>query len=111
MPSSASSPDLAAVARADDDDEWEPPADVEEYRLLRPLGRGGMGSVWLAKDPLLDRPGAVKFVAHAPDRRMRERFAIEARVAARLSHSNVVTVHRYGEIAGRPYLVSEYVRG
>src|ERR1043165_3280433 len=113
MTSSASCPDLqlAVVARAPDDDEWEPPAEVEEYRLLRPLGRGGMGSVWLAKDTLLDRLVAVKFVAHAPDRRTRERFAIEARVAARLSHSNVVTVHRYREIAGRPYRVSEYVRG
>jgi eukaryotic-like serine/threonine-protein kinase len=107
-------PLLAAVARIparDIEDDWQPPAELDEYRLLRPLGRGGMGSVWLAKDTLLDRLVAVKFVAHTPDRRTRERFAIEARAAARLSHSNVVTVHRYGEIAGRPYMVSEYIRG
>jgi serine/threonine protein kinase/formylglycine-generating enzyme required for sulfatase activity len=105
---------LAAVARIparDLHDEWQPPAELDEYHLLRPLGRGGMGSVWLARDTLLDRLVAVKFVAHTPTPRMRERFAIEARAAARLSHSNVVTVHRYGEIAGRPYLVSEYIRG
>jgi serine/threonine protein kinase/formylglycine-generating enzyme required for sulfatase activity len=118
-PSSSSDEDrrdplLAAVARIpaqELEDDWEPPAELDEYRLLRPLGRGGMGSVWLAKDTLLDRLVAVKFVAHALDRRIRERFAIEARAAARLSHGNVVTVHRYGEIAGRPYLVSEYIRG
>ncbi len=91
---------------------WSPPIEFEEYRLLRLLGQGGMGSVWLAEDRLLDRLVAVKWIAHAaPDARVRERFAIEARAAARLQHVNVVTVHRYGEVAGRPYLVSEYIRG
>ncbi|HZJ66988.1 MAG TPA: serine/threonine-protein kinase, partial [Kofleriaceae bacterium] len=106
-PPAGAAPSLSRKLR----DDWEPPAELDEYRLLRPLGRGGMGSVWLARDTLLDRLVAVKFVAHAPTRRMRERFAIEARAAARLSHANVVTVHRYGELAGRPYLVSEYIRG
>ncbi|HUQ07899.1 MAG TPA: SUMF1/EgtB/PvdO family nonheme iron enzyme [Kofleriaceae bacterium] len=93
-------------------DDWVPPSDFEEYRLLRILGRGGMGSVWLAQDTLLDRLVAVKWIAHAdPTARTRERFAIEARAAARLQHINVVTVHRYGEAAGRPFLVSEYIRG
>ncbi|HEU4731666.1 MAG TPA: serine/threonine-protein kinase, partial [Kofleriaceae bacterium] len=91
---------------------WTPPPELDEYQLLRPLGRGGMGSVWLARDRLLDRLVAVKFIAHAePDPATRERFAIEARAAARLAHVNVVTVHRYGEVAGRPYLISEYIRG
>ncbi len=106
---------LAAVARIparDLDRDWTPPAELDEYRMIRPLGRGGMGSVWLAEDTLLDRLVAVKFIAHAePDKHTRERFAIEARAAARLQHLNVVTVHRYGELAGRPYLVSEYIRG
>jgi serine/threonine protein kinase/formylglycine-generating enzyme required for sulfatase activity len=110
---------LAAVARIplrDPDrrttSDWTPPGELEEYRLIRPLGRGGMGSVWLAEDRLLERLVAVKFIAHAqPDKNIRERFAIEARAAARLQHLNVVTVHRYGEVSGRPYLVSEYIRG
>jgi eukaryotic-like serine/threonine-protein kinase len=108
---------LAAVARIparplEPAAEWTPPPDLDEYRLLRPLGRGGMGSVWLAEDRLLERLVAVKFIAHAePDRATRERFAIEARAAARLTHTNVVTVHRFGEVDGRPYLVSEYIRG
>ena len=102
---------LAAVARIPVP-QWTPPAELDEYRLRQPLGRGGMGSVWLAHDQLLDRLVAIKFIAHdEPDRGTRERFAIEARAAARLSHSNVVTVYRFGEVAGRPYLVSEYIRG
>jgi eukaryotic-like serine/threonine-protein kinase len=93
-------------------DDWVPPSELDEYRLIQPLGRGGMGSVWLAEDRLLDRLVAVKFIARAePDQRTRERFAFEARATARLSHVNVVTVHRYGEVGGRPYLVSEYIRG
>jgi formylglycine-generating enzyme required for sulfatase activity/predicted Ser/Thr protein kinase len=106
---------LAAVARIPAravDRDWTPPAELDEYRMIRPLGRGGMGSVWLAEDTLLDRLVAVKFIAHAePDQHTRERFAIEARAAARLQHLNVVTVHRYGELGARPYLVSEYIRG
>jgi serine/threonine protein kinase/formylglycine-generating enzyme required for sulfatase activity len=110
---------LAAVARIPPRDparrsesDWTPPGELDEYRLIRPLGRGGMGSVWLAEDRLLERLVAVKFIAHAePDKQTRERFAIEARAAARLQHLNVVTVHRYGEVSGRPYLISEYIRG
>ncbi len=108
---------LAAVARipiqpTERASDWTPPEELDEYRLIRSLGRGGMGSVWLAEDRLLERLVAVKFIAHAePDQETSERFAIEARAAARLQHVNVVTVHRYGEIAGRPYLVSEYIRG
>lgn len=104
---------LAAVARIPPRrDAWTPPSELDEYTLVEPIGRGGMGSVWLARDRLLDRLVAVKFIAHAePDAATRERFAIEARAAARLQHVNVVTVHRYGELAGRPYLVSEFIRG
>ena len=91
---------------------WEPPAEFEEYRLLRPLGRGAMGQVYLGHDTLLDRPVAVKFVAGmAPSAAARERFFIEARALARLSHPNVVSVHRVGEVRRRPFLVSELLRG
>jgi serine/threonine protein kinase/formylglycine-generating enzyme required for sulfatase activity len=92
--------------------DWTPPQDLDEYRILRPLGRGGMGQVFLAQDTLLDRAVAIKFIASpAPDRVARERFLVEARAIARLQHPNVVAVYRAGEIAGRPYLVSEFVRG
>ncbi len=77
-----------------------------------PLGRGAMGQVFLAHDTLLDRPVAVKFIAGgSPDPALRERFFVEARAIARLPHPNVVAVYRVGEVRGRPYLVSEFVRG
>jgi serine/threonine protein kinase/formylglycine-generating enzyme required for sulfatase activity len=84
----------------------------DEYRILRRLGRGGMGEVYLAHDTLLDRLVAVKFLhAMEPDSWERGQFLVEARAAARLSHPNVVTVHRVGEIEGRPFLVTEFLRG
>jgi eukaryotic-like serine/threonine-protein kinase len=92
--------------------EWSPPPRLAEYRLIRRLGRGGMGQVWLATDELLERQVAIKLVdAIVPDPAQRRRFLIEARAAARLSHPNVVSIHRVAEVDGIPYIVSEWVRG
>jgi eukaryotic-like serine/threonine-protein kinase len=92
--------------------EWTPPSEFDGYRLVRPLGRGGMGRVFLGQDLLLERPVAVKFIAAVnPDERHRERFLLEGRAIARLSHPNVVAIHRVGEVQGHPYLIAEYVRG
>lgn len=89
-----------------------PPAQVDEYEIIRSLGRGAMGQVYLAKDSLLGRPVAVKFIAQDnPSDAARERFLIEARAIARLQHPNVLAIYRVGLIAGQPYLVSEFVRG
>jgi eukaryotic-like serine/threonine-protein kinase len=90
---------------------WSPPDEFEEYRLVRLLGSGAMGQVYLAHDLLLDRPVAVKFVHASEDPAARARLIEEARAIARLQHPNVVAIHRVAEIAGHPYLVSEYVRG
>lgn len=93
-------------------DDWSPPPEIEEYHLLEPLGRGAMGQVFLAHDTLLDRKVAVKFIAGStPDPALREQFFVEARAIARLSHPNVVAIHRVGEVRRRPYLVSEFVHG
>lgn len=82
---------------------WFPPATFGEYRLVRALGSGAMGQVFLAHDTLLDRPVAVKFLASgAPDAAQRERFRTEARAVARIQHPNVVAVHRVGEVGARP---------
>ncbi|HZJ66842.1 MAG TPA: serine/threonine-protein kinase, partial [Kofleriaceae bacterium] len=91
--------------------DWTPPDEFEEYRLVRLLGRGTMGEVYLARDSLLDRPVAVKFVQANDDPAARARFFDEARAIARLQHPNVVAIYRVAEVAGHPYLVSEYVRG
>jgi formylglycine-generating enzyme required for sulfatase activity len=90
---------------------WTPPTEFEEYKLLRPLGRGAMGDVYLALDSLLDRKVAVKFVARDSDGAARERFFREARALAKLSHPNVVGVYRVGEIKRRPYLITEFLEG
>ena len=84
-----------------------------DYQIVRPLGRGGMGLVFLGHDPVLDRPVAIKLIATAaPSTAARERFLIEARAIARLAHPNVVAVYRAGETRdGRPFLVQELVRG
>src|SRR5205814_10444393 len=90
---------------------WTPPDELEEYRLVRLLGRGTMGEVYLAHDSLLDRPVAVKFMQAAGDPVARAQLFDEARAIARLQHPNVVAIYRVAEVAGHPYLVSEYVRG
>ena len=83
------------------------------YRIERPLGTGGMASVVLARDEELGRPVAIKLLADnlAGDPDFRARFVREARVAARLSHPNVVAVFDTGEEEGRPFIVMEYVEG
>jgi formylglycine-generating enzyme required for sulfatase activity len=88
------------------------PDSFDGYVLMRPIGRGGMGEVYLAQDTVLDRAVAVKVIASLePGPVARERFLREARAIARLQHPNVVAVYRAGEVAGQPYLVSELVRG
>jgi serine/threonine protein kinase len=85
----------------------------DRYVLEERLGIGGMASVWLAQDERLARPVAVKVIADtlAADRRYRERFAREARVAASLSHPGIVPIYDYTAHGERPFLVMEYVPG
>jgi eukaryotic-like serine/threonine-protein kinase len=86
---------------------------AQRYRRLRPLGHGGMASVYLAEDTHLGRLVALKLLAEnlAGDEEFRARFLREARLAAGLSHPNVVRVYDFGEEGGRPYIVMEYVEG
>lgn len=80
--------------------------------LERPIGRGGMGEVWLATDELLDRPVAVKWWSAAGDPDAAAlKLLLEARAAARVVHPGVVAVHGIGDFAGRPYIEMEWVDG
>lgn len=82
------------------------------YQIEQPLGRGGMGTVHLARDTVLGRQVAVKVLAEhlAADDAFRRRFLQEARLTARLCHPNIVQVFDAGD-DGRPFLVMEYVDG
>jgi eukaryotic-like serine/threonine-protein kinase len=83
------------------------------YRIERELGRGGMATVFLAHDEELDRRVALKLLPEhlAGDDAFHARFLREARLAARLSHPNVVRVFDAGDADGRPFIVMEYVPG
>ena len=84
-----------------------------KYQVLRLLGGGSMGIVTLCRDLDLDRSVAIKVVRPEmlDNARARGRFRTEARAMARLDHPNVVRVYAFGEHAGMPYLVMEYVPG
>ena len=83
---------------------------IEQYELIRELGRGGMGQVFLARDTRLGRRVAMKFLAsNSP--KFTERFLVEARATARCGHENIVVIHDVDEYLGVPYMVLEYVEG
>jgi eukaryotic-like serine/threonine-protein kinase len=83
------------------------------YSLLERIGAGGMGEVWRARDPRLDRDVAIKVLppSFAEDPGRVRRFDLEARTLARLNHPNIVHVHDCGEVDGQFYLVMEHLQG
>jgi serine/threonine protein kinase len=85
----------------------------QQFEIVRPLGQGGMGAVYLARERALDRFVAVKVLRPdlADTETSRERFRREARVAAQLSHPNILPLHTFGEVSGIWYFVMGYVRG
>ncbi|MBE0712056.1 MAG: protein kinase, partial [Candidatus Aminicenantes bacterium] len=84
-----------------------------KYRIVEEIGRGGMGVVFKAEDIRLQRTVALKFLPpHLADSaELKERFLIEARAAAALSHPNICVIHEVGEDEKRPYIAMEYVEG
>ena len=86
---------------------------ARQYDVLRMLGRGGMGTVWLARERSLDRLVAIKVLGSESLQigDLRERFRREARIAARLMHPNIVPLYAFGETPDALYLVMGYVEG
>jgi tetratricopeptide (TPR) repeat protein/tRNA A-37 threonylcarbamoyl transferase component Bud32 len=87
---------------------------IGRYEILRLLGKGAMGQVYVAHDTVLDRDVALKVMAAqiADDPELKTRFEREARAAARMKHRNVVTVFDLGALAdGSPYIAMEYLEG
>ena len=94
-----------------------PPAEVAklfpQLEILECLGRGGMGAVYKARQPRLDRLVALKILSpeKQDDPKFAERFEREARALARLNHPNIVTVYDFGQVQGNCYLLMEFVDG
>lgn len=86
---------------------------VEHFQVLRELGRGGMGEVYLARDTRLGRRVALKVVRPEALGSVDAlaRFLFEARTTARFNHPHIVTVYAVGEVEGRPYVALEYLEG
>src|SRR5262245_46223918 len=90
-----------------------PPVIRERYQLVAWLGEGGMGVVYKANDLMLDRDVAVKFLSahYFSGAEAAARFLREARLVARLSHPNIMSIFDVGEDQGWQYLVFEYIPG
>lgn len=89
------------------------PSEIGGYSVIRLLGRGGMGTVYEARHPQLSRKVAIKVLNsnRVDSGSMRQRFVREAETAARLDHSNIVTLHDFGSDNGRNYLAMQFVDG
>src|SRR5687767_15567560 len=86
---------------------------IGRYTILRQLGAGGMGEVYLAQDTSLNRKVAIKVLPEesVPDEQARKRLMREARAAATLDHPNICSIYEVGDGDGRSFIVMQYVDG
>src|SRR2546426_12846297 len=89
------------------------PDKIGKYQVIERIGRGGMGMIYKAHDPVLDRAVALKVISTEIEvtDELRARFFREAQACARLSHPNIVTVFDMGEDEGRFFIVMEFLEG
>ncbi len=89
------------------------PKEIRHFKILEPIGRGGMGEVFLGYDTILERKVAVKFLPAGlqDDVAFQERFFREAKAAAALDHPFICKIYETGNIQGRAYIVMEYIEG
>src|SRR5215211_2598100 len=90
-----------------------PAQTIAHYRILEPIGAGGVGAVYKAYDNKLQRTVAIKLLPseYVAQQDRRRRFFQEARAASALSHPHILTIYEVGEDDGRPYIAMEYVEG
>ncbi len=84
---------------------------IEGYELVRPIGRGAMGVVWLAREKRLDRLVALKLIATGSDPALVQRLMREAQAAARLNHPNILAVHALGGSGASTFLAMDLIEG
>jgi serine/threonine-protein kinase len=85
---------------------------ISRYQILEKIGEGGMGSLYLARDPAIDRLLAIKLLRRGYDTdELRGRFTREAQAAGRLRHPNIVTIFDVGEHEGDPFIAMEFLAG
>ncbi len=86
---------------------------IGKYEIVSELGQGGMGVVYLARDPFIGREVALKTISPelVADPEMLKRFYREAQSAGTLQHRNIVTIYDLGEAESRPYIAMEFIRG
>jgi eukaryotic-like serine/threonine-protein kinase len=88
------------------------PRVIGRYQVVRQIGHGGMGTLFLARDPVIDRLLAIKVIRESYDSiQLRDRFAREARAVGRLRHPNIVSIFDVGEHEGRPFIAMEFIPG
>jgi serine/threonine protein kinase/tetratricopeptide (TPR) repeat protein len=87
------------------------PSRIGPYTILRKLGEGGMGAVYAAHDPRLERTVALKTIFRGDDETARQRFWREARAAARFNHPNICQIHEIGEDSGALFIAMELLEG
>jgi len=112
-------PTTAETELGDSLSHWRPPKKaptlhpgdrVGQHEIIRQLGRGGMGVVYLARDLRLGRRVAIKLISELRPE-LHERLMVEARAIAQCRHENIVVIYEIGEYEGTPYLVLEYLEG
>lgn len=112
----AASRALAALATVESNEDHalkHVPRTIGEYEIVRPLGRGGMGNVYLGRHTKLRRLVAIKFIAEHRrwDQSMRERFETEMQTIGQLKHPNIVAAFDAREVDGIAALITEYIDG
>ena len=101
---------MTAPQLSDDATKPGPGARIQHYELIKMIGEGGMGTVYLARDLRLGRRVAIKFLqSNQPE--LTQRFLVEARATARCQHDNIVVIYEVGEHGNSPYMVLEYLTG
>ncbi|MEO8436498.1 MAG: protein kinase, partial [Pyrinomonadaceae bacterium] len=105
--------ELAAPWLADDQPQLAPGQRIAHYEIVELIGRGGMGEVYLAKDEILNRPIALKFLPadYTKDKDRLRRFQREAQATSALNHPGILTIYQLGDVDGRQFIATELVQG